>query len=374
MDRRLERWRLVLGGGAAEGTGARLNDRHQAMDDCLAALYDAPSGGTKRRGGLAGSAPRVSRWLGDVRRLFAAGNVQVLQKDALERLGLGQMLLEPELLGAVEPDVELAATLLSLREMVPDRSREAVRGVVREVARRLREQLELPLAGAVRGERLRALPTRRPRPGEVDFPATIRANLKRYEPALGTILPVELRGRRRVRGRVQEVMLLVDQSASMASSLVHACVAASVLASVPAVRTRLAVFDTAVVDLSDHLGDDPVDVLFGVELGGGTDIERALEYARRQIQRPRDAVLVLVSDLFEGGDPAGVVARVRALVAAGTRVLVLLALDDDGSPAHDEDLAQALAAEGAPVLACPPRRFPELVGAALAGRDPGVFA
>lgn len=366
-DRRLERWRLVLGGGPADGIEQALDPRRQAMDDCLSALYEAPVGGGDRRGGLAGSAPRVSRWLGDVRRLFGSDVVRVMQKDALERLGIERMLLEPELLAAVEPDIELAATLLSLRAMVPDRSREAVRAVVREVARRLRARLEAPLADAVRGDALRRVPTRRPRAGELDAHATIRANLRRYEPALGTIIAVDLRGRRRARAAMREVLLLVDQSASMATSLIHACVCASVLASLPALTTRLVVFDTAVVDLSAHLSEDPVDLLVGVELGGGTDIDRALQYAQASLRRPDAAVVVLLSDLFEGGDPEAVVARARALLQLGVRLVVLLALDDAGEPVHDEALAQALADLGVPVLACAPARFPEVMAAALAG-------
>lgn len=365
-EKREERWRLVLGGEEADGTEAVLDADQQAIDRTLAALYDAPAGGGPRRGGLAGSSPRVSRWLGEARRLFSSETMRVLQRDALERLGLREMLLEPELLESVEPDLELAATLLSLREVVPERSREAVRSVVQAVARDLRARLEPPLADAVRGQALRRVPVRRPRFGEVEFAATVRANLHRYQPSLGTIVPEQLRGRRRARSALRRVFLLVDQSASMASSLIHACVSASVLAILPAVETRLVVFDSAVVDLSDHL-HDPVEVLFGVELGGGTDIEQALRYAQGELRNPDETVLILVSDLFEGGDPAGVVRRSRALLESGVRMVVLLALDDDGIPVHDEELARSLTELGAPVMACAPKAFPDLMAKVLRG-------
>lgn len=367
MTGREERWRLVLGGGEADGVEAELDERHQAMDASLSALYDLPAGGGTRRGGLGSSAPRVGRWLDEVRRLFSADTVRVLQREALERLGLQRMLLEPELLASIEPDVELAATLISLRSSVPDRSREAVRQVVREVARRLRAELEQPLTSAVRGDAVRRLPIRRPRSHEIDPHATIRANLRRYQPELGTILPLDIRGRRRARAAMKEVMLLVDQSASMASSLIHACVCASVLASLPTTATHLVVFDSSVVDLTEHLSDDPVDLLFGLELGGGTDIDRALAYAESRLQTPRETVLVLVSDLYEGGDPEGLVRRAQALQEAGVQLIVLLALDGEGVPSHDEELATALAQLGLTVMACPPRRFPQLMSRALRG-------
>lgn len=369
VDDRLERWRLVLGGGSADGLQTELNERHQAMDASLSALYDAPAGGGGRRGGLASSAPKVGRWLDEVRRLFSTDVVRMLQKDALDRLGLQRMLLEPELLESVEPDVQLAATLLSLRSMVPDRSREAVRKVVREVARKLQAQLAPPLALAVRGETLRTVAVRRPRSQEVDPHATIRANLRRYQPELGTILPVDIRGRRRARSALKDVFLLVDQSASMASSLIHACVCASVLAELPATETHLIVFDSAVVDLSEQLGTDPVDLLFGLELGGGTDIDRALAYVETRIHRPAEAIVVLISDLFEGGDPEGVVRRCHGLREAGATVVVLLALDADGTPTHDEALAAELAQLGLTVMACSPRYFPELMGRVLRGEE-----
>lgn len=362
----LERWRLVLGGGEADGTEAELDPQRQAVDDTLAALYDAPAGGGPRRGGLAGSSPRVSRWLGEARRLFSSETVRILQRDALDRLGLKEMLLEPELLESVAPDLELASTLLSLREVVPERSREAVRAVVQQVARELRARLEPPLASAIRGEALRRVPVRRPRFGEVEFAATVRENLHRYEPSLKTIVPAHLRGRRRARASLNEVFLLVDQSASMAASLVHACVCASVLATLPALETHLVVFDSAVVDLTEYL-DDPVDVLFGVELGGGTDIEQAIRYAQSKLRTPEKSVLVLVSDLFEGGDPNGVLRRAQELIEQGVTLVVLLALDDEGTPVHDEDLASALVGLEVQVLACAPKLFPDVMARVLRG-------
>jgi predicted metal-dependent peptidase len=169
---------------------------------------------------------------------------------------------------------------------------------------------------------------------------------------------------RHQRSLARDVVIAVDQSGSMAGSVVHASLFACVLARLPTLRTSMVVFDTAVADMTPLLSD-PVDVLFGVQLGGGTDIGAALGYCRRQISRPRDTVLVLVSDLFEGGDPTAMRTRVAEMVRDGVSVLVLLALSDDGVPAHDHHEAEALAALGATVTACTPDEFPEVLAAAL---------
>ena len=337
------RWRLVLGEAAENPAGGPLQGRDAELDAALGALYDDDEDGG-RAGGLGASAPRVARWLGDVRRLFPTSVVRVVQRDAIERAGLRQLLLEPELLETVEPDIDLVTTLLALKEVVPAKSRDTARRVVGDLVRELEARLEQRTRQAVRGALDRSARTRRPRPGDIDWPGTIRRNLRHYRPELGTIVPEDLVGDgRRSRAQQREVVLLVDQSGSMAASVVYASVFAAVLASIGTLRTRLVVFDTSVVDLTEHLAD-PVEVLFATQLGGGTDIEQALRYAQGLVTRPQDTVLVLVSDLFEGGDPAGMRRRVGELVGAGVTVVSLLALADGGAPAYDHAAAADLAA------------------------------
>ena len=165
----------------------------------------------------------------------------------------------------------------------------------------------------------------------------------------------------------------MDQSGSMATSVVHAGVLGSVLASLPALSLRFVAFDTSVVDLTDDL-DDPVDLLFGVQLGGGTDIDQALAYCERIVSRPLETVLVLITDLYEGGNLRSMLRRAAALLGAGVQVIVLLALSDDGAPAHDHANAQHLASLGAPVFACTPDLFPDLMAAAIERRDVSQWA
>lgn len=360
---RLRRWRLVLGGAEADGSEVRLSGEDRGMDRALAALYEPD-----RDGRLHPTSPYVARWLGDIRRYFPGSVVQVMQRDAIERLALTRLLLDPELLDAVEPDVHLVATLLSLSELMPDETRATARRVVRRVVAALERELRQPFVQAVRGAVDRAARRHRPRGGDIDWDRTIRANLKNWQPERRMLIAEKLVGFGRKRSALRDVVLCVDQSGSMARSVVYASVFAAALASLPALQTRMVVFDTSVVDLSEELRD-PVDLLFGVQLGGGTDIEGALATCERRIERPERTVLVLLSDLFEGGRREGMIARAGALVESGVTLIGLLALDDEGAPAYDSRNARNLAALGIPVFACSPDRFAGLMAAAIEGRD-----
>lgn len=377
----MRRWRLALGGGD-DGTGMPLTGDDAKIDAALGALYDAPGtepgadrGMPRRSGGLAASAPRVARWLGDIRTYFPVSVVQVMQKDAIDRLGLTRLLLEPEMLDAVEPDVHLVGTLLSLNRVMPEEARESARAVVRKVTTDLERRLAQRTKAAVSGALNRASRTSRPRrPADIDWDRTIRANLRHYLPEHRTIVPERLTGYARKQQAVaREVILCVDQSGSMASSVVYAGVFGAVLASVRSLRTSVVAFDTAVVDLTEKLSD-PVEVLFGTQLGGGTDINRAIAYCQRLITRPASTILVLISDLFEGGNADEMLRRIAELTAAGTQVIALLALNDDGAPGYDHDIAAALAELGIPAFACTPDAFPDLMAAAIERRDITAWA
>jgi Mg-chelatase subunit ChlD len=373
VDERERRWRLVLGREAQCAGG--LSGADQGMDAALEALYNRGDGGAsgggagRRSAGLGASAPRVSRWLGDIREYFPTSVVQVMQKDAMDRLGLHQLLLEPEMMEAVEPDVHLVGTLLSLNRVMPDEARESARAVVRKVVDDLERRVAQKTRSVVRGAIDRSSRTTRPRRvADIDWNATIRRNLAHYLPEHRTIVPQTLVGYgRRSRGVQKDVVLAIDQSGSMASSVVYASVFGAVLASMSALRTSLVAFDTAVVDLTEEL-TDPVEVLFGTQLGGGTDINRAIAYCQGLITRPNDSVFVLISDLYEGGVRAEMLKRVAAMKSAGVQVVVLLALSDEGAPFYDRDNAAALAEMDVPAFACTPDAFPELMAAAIQGQ------
>jgi hypothetical protein len=380
---RLRRWRLVLGseaaaggGGSGSGSGGNIGDGldialgtgDRAIDRALAALYNS-----ERQAGLGGSAPNVARWLGDIRTYFPTSVVRVMQQDALDRLGLRKMLLEPELLETVEADVNLVATLLSLSRVIPERTKETARGVVRKVVADVERRLREKTVNAVRGSINRATRTSRPRHNEIDWDRTIRLNLKNYQPDRGIIIPERLIGHGRKRQALRDVILCVDQSGSMANSVVYSGIFGAVLASIHALSTRMIVFDTAVADLSEDL-QDPVDLLFGARLGGGTDINRALAYCQGLVARPSQTILFLITVLYEGGDANELMKRAAALVANGVQMICLLALNDTGAPIFDERRAAAFVGLGIPTFACTPDLFPDLLAAAISRRDLNLWA
>jgi Mg-chelatase subunit ChlD len=379
MRARLTRWRLVLGGeeadgigldgGAGAGSGSGLSGADAERDKALSELYDG-----SRRGGMGRSAPRVARWLGDIRTYFPSSVVQVMQGDAMERLGLHQLLLEPELLDAVQPDIGMVSTLVGLNRAIPERSRSTARAVVRAVTDQLEERLRARTVQSVTGAVNRAARTRRPRPSDIDWNRTIAANLEHYLPAYRTVVPERLVGHARRTSQVERhIILCIDQSGSMAESIVYSSVFGAVLASLRSVATSLVVFDTEVVDLTDEISD-PVDVLFGVQLGGGTDINRAIAYCQGLVQRPNDTVLVLISDLYEGGIAEEMLRRSAEIVGSGVTMVALLALSDSGAPSYDAEHAAALADIGVPAFACTPDLFPDLMAAAIERRDISQWA
>lgn len=363
----LKRWRLILGGNEADGTGITLTQEEQRIDQSLEAVYNSD-----RRGGLGSSAPKVSRWLGDIREFFPQTVVQVIQRDAIKRLNITSLLTEKEMLETVVPDVHLVATLMSLSRVIPEKNKEMARQVVRKVVDELLRKLSAPTQQAVTGALNRSARRRNPRYNEIDWKTTITKNLKNYQPEYKTIIPEVRIGYGRKRKAMKDIILCLDQSGSMGTSVIYSGIFGSVLASIPAVSTRMVVFDTAVVDLTDDL-QDPVDLLFGVQLGGGTDIARALTYCQRVITRPQDTVLVLVTDLYEGGDAREMRKKFVSLVNSGVQLIVLPALNDDGAPSYDKDHAEFLANIGVPTFACTPDKFPDLMAAALSKQDIGMW-
>jgi len=368
---RITRWRLVLGGNAADGIGegATLSADDGRRDEVLSELYDG-----QRRAGLGRSAPRVARWLGDIRGYFPSSVVQVMQADAMDRLGLTELLLEPELMESVQPDLSMVTTLIGLGRVIPERSKATARAVVRAVTDELEERLRAQTVQAVSGALNRAARTRRPKLRDVDWNRTIAVNLKHYQPEYKTVVPERLVGFARRTTQVERhIILCIDQSGSMAESIVYSSVFGAVLASLRSVATRMVVFDTQVVDLTDEI-EDPVDVLFGVQLGGGTDINQALAYCQGLIEHPQETILVLISDLYEGGIAEEMLRRAAAITASGATMIALLALSDSGRPSFDAQHAAALAGIGVPAFACTPDQFPDLMAAAIERHDIAAWA
>ena len=353
MARWIASWASFMGGGDGKMLGERKSG--------------------SRRGGTEESAPNVSRWLGDVRKYFPDSVVQVMQEDVIEKVGLHNLLNEPDILELVEPDVNLVATLISLKHLVSNETKATARVLVQKVVDDLMRKLRSPMQQAVAGSLNRAVRNNRPRHNEIDWGRTIRANLKHYQPDYQTIIPERLIGYGRKKSALREVIICIDQSGSMATSVVYASIFGAVMASIPALKTHMVVFDTAVVDLTADL-QDPVDLLFGTQLGGGTDINQALGYCQQLVTRPQETILILISDLYEGGNRDQMLKRAAQLVKSGVQVVTLLALDDYGAPSYDRHIASEYASLGIPSFACTPDRFPDLMAAAIHQEDMTVWA
>lgn len=354
-EQMLRRWRLMLQLPGNEAAEADLSDEEEGMAGVLKELYHRPEG----KAGFSASAPHLHKWLGDIQRYFPDSQVQMMQRDAIERHGIESMLAAPEVLEAVRPDVHLVATLLSLKESLPDETRSTAERVIRAVVSALEEELRPMMLQALQGRIHRSERRSHRNPNALDWHRIIRANLKHYQPDAGGIVPEKWYSFGYRQRGLKRVMLLVDQSASMADSVVYAGIYACVLARVRSLSTQFILFDTSVVDLSEDL-DDPVGVLFASQLGGGTNITRALKYAGEQIQDPGDTYLFLISDLDEGASREGMLQQLAKLRGRGVHIQVLLNLSDEGKPRFSSEMAEAVADLEISAMACTPDRFPDL--------------
>ncbi len=376
---RSSRWRLILGSETQESFqgmgGGGLSQEELLMDAALGAIYGGPGegfGGGPGPSGGAGkgpSSPAISKWLGDLRSLFDPETVAVVQNDAIERKGLQQLLLEPELLEGLEPDLNMASTLLMLKDQIPKKSKEAARAYIRRIVDQLNELLEHDVRRAVTAALDRRAHSPLPSASALDFPYTIRRNLKNYNAELKTIVPERVWFfDRSSKVNRWHIILDIDQSGSMGQSILYSSVMACVLASMSAVKTSVVAFDTQIMDLTP-LCADPVDLLFGFQMGGGTDIAKSVAYCQGLVEAPGKTLFFLISDLYEGGNRAALLRRVEELKESGAKVVVLLAIADGGRPFYDPETARRIAAMGIPCFACAPERLPELLERCLKGQS-----
>jgi len=386
MKDKLKRWRLILGGdvdgavAAIDGDFA-LDSDEALIDEALSAIYDETTGdggasaSGQRQAGLGRSAPKLAKWLGDVRKYFPGDAVSVIQSDAITRKGLKQLLVEPETLRTVKPDISMVSTIMALNRQIPEKSKESARELVKAVVDELMKRMEQDLRRAVTGALNKRNHTPLPSLTGMDWKTTIRRNLKHYDKERRVLIPERFYFFERVR-RMKEwtVILDMDQSGSMAESIIYASVMGAIFASMPALDTYVVAFDTNVVDLTEACRADPVDVLFGVQLGGGTDINKSVAYCEQYVTNPGKTLFILISDLFEGGVEARLLRRLTDMHESGVKVLVLLALSDRGKPSYDERLGKKISAAGIPCFACDPQHLPELVESALKGNDLTRFA
>ena len=377
----IQKWRLILGSESQSRFekmgGGGLTQEQDLMDQALAAIYNRrEAGGFGNDGGGRGagsgpSNPQITKWLGDVRSLFDKELVTVIQGDAMTRCGLKQLIFEPELLENLEPDVSLASTILMLKEQIPKRSKESVRVFIKKIVEEINKLLEQDIKRAVTASLNKRKHSPIPSAAAIDYKMTISRNLKNYNKELGTIVPEHFYFFDRTSTTAANkwtVILDIDQSGSMGESVIYSSIVSCILASMSSLNTRIVAFDTSIVDLTDK-SDDPVDLLFGFQLGGGTNIEKSIAYCEQFIENPSKTLFFLISDLEEGGNRAGMLRRLQEMKEAGVTVICLLALADGGKPYYDAQMAQKIAAMEIPCFACNPQMLPTLLKRALKGLD-----
>ncbi len=374
----LLRWRLALGseaeqvaggcslgglGDAASQAVGMDEERLESLDRAMGFVY-----GEDRKGGSGASRPYIPTWLANLREFFGQEVVALVQKDAIERKNMQQLLFEPETLALLDRNVELVATLVSAKGMVPQKAKAMAREIVREVVDELRKKLESEVRTAIHGalRRDRTSPLKIMR--NLDWKRTIARNLRGWDAKRKQLVPERFYFWANQRRRHEwDVSLLVDQSGSMAQSVVYSSVMAAIFASLDVLRTKLLMFDTEIVDMT-HVLDDPVEVLFSAQLGGGTDINRAVAYGQKHfVERPDKTLFILITDLYEGGNARQLVARMRKLVESRVKVLVLLALSDTGHPSYDHGLAKRLMNLGIPCFGCTPNKLVEVMETVMSG-------
>ena len=379
---RLRRWRLILGSEAQKrmegmGDGPDLSQEDLMMDTALDAIYNRDMKfGFGGGAGKGASSPQISRWLGDVRTLFDKDIVKIIQSDAMERCGLKQLIFEPELLENIDPDMHMASMILTLKDQIPKKSKENAREFIRKIVEQINALLETDLKRAVTASINRKLHSPIPSASALDFQTTIRKGIKDYNTKLKKIIPQKYYFFERsatTAANKYTVILDIDQSGSMGESVIYSSIMSCILASMSAIKTKVVAFDTNIVDLSEKC-EDPIDLLFGFTLGGGTDIEKSIKYCSKYIENPKKTIFFLISDLEEGGNRAGLLRRLTQMKEDGVIVICLLAISDSGKPFYDANMAQRIANNGIPCFAAAPQMLPRLLEKAMKNEDLSEFA
>jgi Mg-chelatase subunit ChlD len=373
----LTRWRLVLGKSAEQhGIQIAAGDEQAARIEALVGFLFAPEGSGKgqspstggRQGGLGpGHAMNVPRWVDEVGQLFPREAKEVMERELVNRRGLRELMQTPELLERIEPNQELVKTLLTHRDLLNEQTRSLARKVIQKVVDELKNKLKVQVEPALTGAIRRDKHSPRRVYRNLDLGRTIRRNLHNYHAPTQKLLVDRLFFHAAERKtRPWHVIVAVDQSGSMLDSAIFSAVMASIFAELPAVRTSLFLFDTDVADLSDKVGQ-PVDVLLSIQLGGGTDITRALQYANQLVRQPARTIVVLITDFYEGRAESDLVKQVKEMAQSGVRMIGLGALGYDARPEYNKTTAAKCRKVGMDVLSCTPEKLADAMAHIIRG-------
>ncbi len=372
QNTQLRRWRLILGDNASTLEAAPLSDSEQIVDQALGLIYEGngQDDSSARSAGRGASSPKLAKWLVDVRNHFPKDVVSVIQADAIERKGLTQLLLEPESLQNVTPDINMVSNLLALKDAIPEKSKDSARALIKAVVDQIMKKMETDLRRAVTGAVNKKAHTPIANFSSTDWKRTIERNLKNYDVATKRLIPERFFFfERSQKQKNWTVILDIDQSGSMYESIIYSSIMGAIFASMPVLETHVVAFDTNIMDLTELCRNDPVDALFGFQMGGGTDINQSVSYCQTLITEPKKTIFILISDLYEGGVRQGLLRRLASMKDDGVIVITLLALTDSGRPDYDKALGKEISNLGVPCFACTPDQLPEMIGAALKGHN-----
>lgn len=378
----IRKWRLILGPSTdprskdassspnedqQEVDEIELDEKSRKVDKALSLLFDETENGVLKRSRI-----RLNEWLGDIRDLFPHHQTLFLQKEAIDKLGIGDLLFEKEVFDALTVDIQLIRTIIELKDQIPPERMQDVRELVQRYARDIEDQIGWNLQNVINHQHEKGEPTHFPRKNEIDWPKTIRQNLRHYQPDLQTLMIKQKYGYVRKKQGIPAIYLAVDSSGSMMESMISSAVLASILAHIRSIETRLILFDHEVADLSDHL-KNIVDLLFHIQLGGGTNILKALNYLHDQIRKPEETYLFLISDLYDNRTDQGVLDKITALQEEGVKVHCILAMEDNPGRTnyrYNKNLAAALTNAGIPCYTSSADQFAEILKKAMSHQAP----
>ena len=374
-EQAINRWRLILGKQSDQtlhfhGTGQQLRS-FQDMEELLEYLYqkgdsedirnDSGASGD-RKGSLDASQLTDAKWITKVRELFPRQTAEVLEKQALEEFHMTELLTDKKVLEQIQPDMNLLKTVLQLKHLMSGEVLETAKKIAQQVAQELREKLENSIKRSILGrlDRNSSSPVHSAR--NLDMKKTIRKNLKNYDPDSGTLILQDIYFSNRVKKYSNwRVIIAIDESGSMMGSVIYSAVMAQILAKLPFADVKLVIFDTSIVDLSGY-AEEPAEILMSVQLGGGTNIGKAITYCEQLIETPARTCVLCVTDLYEGAPERYLLNACRNILESGAKLNFLTALDETANPAFDRNLGQKLANMGAFVGALTPEQLGDYIG------------
>ena len=360
--RSLNRWRLILG----SFSNLEIDNEYSEIDETLNFLYDreyTQNGGysldnfNNSNSSKEKSVLTVPKWISKVKKLFPKETVEIMQKQALEKYKLTEILTDENILKEIEPNIELLKNILTFKDMMSQNVKKLAYDIVKKTLEEIKNKMEVEIKRVFYGKKLTNSNTTNKIFKNLDIKKTIRYNLKNYDIKNKTIFTDKLFFNQNIKKyNPYNIIILIDESGSMLDSVIYSSIMASIFANLPYLSIKLVIFDISVVDLSEHI-KEPIDILFKVQLGGGTNIAQALEYAKKITFAPDKTIVLLISDLFDSNDYKLMYKNANDIIESGSKLIVLTALDYNANSIYDKEAARYFSKIGAKVGALTPSKL-----------------